>query len=136
MLKHTSRYRIKYADTDMMGYLYYGQYASLYEMGRVEALRSIGISYKDMEKIHKIMMPVVHVEARYLLPLVYDEIITIDTYLNSMPSKLIEFKSIIFNELGAKAHEASVKLFFVDMVSNKRISCPNYIRDILESYFL
>jgi acyl-CoA thioester hydrolase len=67
MLAFDYKKRVRYGETDMMGYLYYGNYAQLYEIGRVETMRSIGLSYKILEQDFRIMMPVVHVEARFHL---------------------------------------------------------------------
>jgi acyl-CoA thioester hydrolase len=128
-------YRVTYADTDMMGYLYYGNYARLYEIGRVETMRSAGILYKDLEEVHKVMMPVVSVDARFIKPAKYDELLTIRTIMEEMPTKLIIFKNEIFNSEKIFIHSAMVKLFFIDMTSNNRISCPDWMTKILNPHF-
>jgi len=127
--------RVRYGETDMMGYLYYGNYAQLYEIGRVETMRSLGLIYKDLEVEHGVMMPVVHVEARFILPAKYDEELTIRTILNEMPSKMITFGNEIFNEDGVLIHKAEVKLFFIDMKSGKKVSCPEYMLAKLKPLF-
>ena len=78
MYQHEYQYRVRYADTDQMGYVYYGNYARLYEIGRVEALRSLGFSYKAMED-SGVMMPVYENTAKYIAPALYDELLTIRT---------------------------------------------------------
>ncbi|MBK7007405.1 MAG: acyl-CoA thioesterase [Saprospiraceae bacterium] len=118
-----------------MGYLYYGNYALLYEIGRSEAIRSLGISYKQMEADLKIMMPVISVESRYLAPLTYDDQITIRTILKEMPGKLIHFYHEIFNGEGQLCHKAEVKLFFIDMETQRRVSAPAYLTDNLKPCF-
>jgi acyl-CoA thioester hydrolase len=128
-------YRVTYADTDKMGYLYYGNYAKLYEIGRVETLRSLGLSYKDMEESHKVMLPVVSCEARYLQPATYDELLTIRTIIPELPSKMIVFQNEILNEKQFCIHKAVVKLFFVDMISGGRISCPEWLINALKPGF-
>ncbi len=127
--------RVRYGETDMMGYLYYGNYAQLYEIGRVETMRSIGLSYKDLEEIHGIMMPVVNVESRYILPAKYDEELTIRTTLQEMPSRIITFGNEIYNESDVLIHKAEVKLFFVEMNSGKKVSCPEYMLEKLRPLF-
>ncbi|MEE9438588.1 MAG: thioesterase family protein [Saprospiraceae bacterium] len=127
--------RVTYGETDQMGYLYYGNYAMLYEIGRVEAIRSLGITYKELEEIHKVMMPVISVESRYLGPVKYDELVTIKTTISERPSKLISFYHEIFTEEGQLVHKGTVKLFFVDMKTNKRVSTPEYVMSKLEKYF-
>lgn len=135
MFIHEHKKRIRYGETDQMGYLYYGNYALLFEIGRVEAIRSLGISYKELEEKLGVMMPVLYLESKYKLPIKYDELITIRTILNDMPTKMIEFNHEIINEAGQLAHKGIVKLFFVDMKTNKRVSMPSYISDQLTSYF-
>lgn len=127
--------RVRYGETDMMGYLYYGNYPQLYEIGRVETMRSIGLKYSDLESKYKVMMPVVDVSARYIGPAVYDEELTIRTILAELPSKMITFQNHILNEKQTIIHKAEVKLFFVDMVTNKRISCPEYMLEKLRPLF-
>jgi acyl-CoA thioester hydrolase len=127
--------RVRYGETDMMGYLYYGNYAQLYEIGRVETMRSLGLSYKDMEAVHRVMMPVVHVESRYLKPAKYDDALTIRTILNEMPNKAVVFHAEIYNEDNTLIHTAAVKLLFIDMDNQKRVSCPEYLVQALKPYF-
>ncbi len=135
MYIHETKKRIRYGETDQMGYLYYGNYALLYEIGRTEAIRDLGMSYRNFEKELKIMMPVMHVESKYIAPIFYDELITIKTCLREMPSKLIHFYHEILNEKGKVVHKASVKLFFIDMISNKRVSTPDRLLIPLKTYF-
>ena len=127
--------RVRYGETDQMGYLYYGHYAQLYEIGRVELIRSLGISYKELEEEHKIMLPVMHVESRYLQPAKYDELLTIRTILQELPGKLICFDTDILNETGKRIHKARVKLFFVNMITGKRMSAPAFLVERLQPYF-
>ncbi len=127
--------RVRYGETDMMGYLYYGNYAQLYEIGRVETMRSLGLIYKDLEVKHGVMMPVVHVDARFLLPARYDEELTIRTILQEMPTKLITFVNEIYNEQNVLIHKAEVKLFFIEMQSGKKVSCPTYMVEKLRPWF-
>ena len=77
MYEHQHHKRVRYAETDKMGYLYYGHYAKYYEIGRVEALRSLGLSYRDMEDKLGLMLPVLSLEARYKSPAYYLSLIHI-----------------------------------------------------------
>ena len=135
MFRHKTYKRIRYADTDKMGYLYYGNYAVLYEIGRSEMVRDIGLPYQRMEDEMKIMMPVVAISSRYRLPLYYDEKAAIVTILKDMPGKLITFHHEIYNEEKELCHTAEVKLFFVDMETGKRVSAPRDLTQKLEPYF-
>lgn len=132
MYTHEFKKRVRYAETDKMGYLYYGRYATLYEIGRVEWLRSIGVSYLDLEDVHGIILPVVSVESRFMKPAYYDEELTIISTLSEIPTKMINFYREILNEKGEKIHSGVVKLFFVDVKTNKRVSIPSFIKTAME----
>lgn len=132
MFVHEHTKRIRYGETDQMGYLYYGNYAMLFEIGRVEAMRSLGISYKEMEEELGVMMPVLSLESRYMYPAKYDELITIRTILKEMPTKMIEFHHEILSDELKVIHKGIVKLFFVDMKTNKRVSTPKILTDRLK----
>ncbi len=118
-----------------MGYLYYGNYAKLYEIGRVETIRSLGFSYKEFETRLGIMLPVVSLESRYLKPAFYDDLLTIETKIKDLPSKMISFECNIFNEKSELINSGLIKLFFVDMITNKRVSAPDEFVQKLISYF-
>ncbi|MCB0690049.1 MAG: acyl-CoA thioesterase [Saprospiraceae bacterium] len=135
MYVHECKKRIRYAETDQMGYLYYGNYAILYEIGRTEAMRSLGVHYSLLEKEAGIMMPVVSVESRYLAPLYYDEEARIITKLLEIPDKLICFHHEIVNEQNKIVHTAQVKLFFINMETQKRVSIPSKLREALIPFF-
>lgn len=135
MYVHEFQKRVRYGETDQMGYVYYGHYAQYYEIGRAELIRSLGISYKDIETIHRIMLPVLEVKSRFKAPGLYDELLTIRTLLMELPSKMITFHSEIRNEQAKLIHKAEVKLFFIDMETNKRISAPEFLLDKLRPYF-
>lgn len=127
--------RVRYAETDKMSYLYYGNYPKYFEIGRVETLRSLGIAYKDLEDIHHIMLPVVHLEVKYLSPAYYDDHLTIRTSIREMPTKMISFYHEIINEDGKIINKATVKLFFIDTLSNKRVSAPDFLTNKFRTYF-
>jgi acyl-CoA thioester hydrolase len=135
MFVHECKKRVTYGETDQMGYFYYGNYCTLYEIGRAEAIRDLGITYKELESKYRIMMPVMYVESRYGGPITYDELITIRTTVKELPTKMIHFFHEIFNEEGQRVHRGEVKLFFIDMETNKRISSPDYLNDKLKPYF-
>ena len=135
MITHQTKRRVLYAETDKMGYLYYGHYASYYETGRAEFIRDYGITYKILEDEYGIMMPVVHLECRYKLPARYDELLTIKTYLKEMPRRLFHVEHDILNEQGQIINHGAVKLFFIDQRTNKKVSCPEFINKAFAPYF-
>jgi acyl-CoA thioester hydrolase len=118
-----------------MGYVYYGNYPRFYEIGRMELLRSLGLSYVQWEQELNIIMPVVAMESRYLYPARYDDELRIKTILNEIPSKMITFDHRIFNERGILVNKGSVKLFFIHKITNKRLSAPDELVQQLLPYF-
>jgi acyl-CoA thioester hydrolase len=111
-----------------MGYVYYGNYASYFEVGRVEWLRNFGVSYKEMEN-SGIMLPVSNLNVTYLKPAKYDNLITIKTSLKKIPTAKIEFDFEIFNEQNELLTKGYTSLVFVDMKKNKPVRCPKYLLD-------
>jgi|TARA_B100001059_G_scaffold67872_1_gene64744 acyl-CoA thioester hydrolase len=118
-----------------MGYCYYGNYSAFLEMGRVEALRDLGIRYRDLEK-SGIMLPVSTLEINYRIPLRYDEIITVETTIFDFPEGTrIKFDNKIFNEKGDLASTAKVVLVFASVKTGKPVSVPREISTILKPHF-
>lgn len=126
--------RVRYAETDQMGYVYYGNYATFYEIGRVELFRSLGYSYKTLED-NGVMMPVLELNCRYLKPARYDEEITIRTHLKEKPGVRIRFEYELFNAQGELLNTGSTTLVFVDMKRNKPCVAPADFMDTLTAYF-
>ena len=123
-------FRVRYAETDQMGIVYYGNYAQYLEMGRVEWLRSLGISYKWMEE-KGVMLPVISLKVDYKNSAKYDDLITVRTQLKKLPSVRIEFDYSIFNEEGEILIEANTVLVFMDSHRKRPIKCPDYILEKL-----
>jgi acyl-CoA thioester hydrolase len=135
MIQHETQIRVRYGETDQMGYLYYGNYAQYYEVGRAELIRSAGITYKSMEEKHGIMMPVTSMNIRYIRPALYDELLTVKTSLRHLPDQFITFHYEIFNEKGKLVNGATVKLCFMDIETKRRIPTPEYLRQELDRFF-
>lgn len=122
--------RVRYAETDQMGVVYHGNYAQFLEMGRVEWLRSLGVSYKEMED-NGVMLPVVSLHIDYKKSAYYDEVIFINTKLVTTPTVKISFDYEVTNEKGELLATANTVLVFIDMATKKIIRCPQYILDKL-----
>lgn len=135
MFSYDTQVRVRYGETDQMGYLYYGHYPQYYEVGRAEMIRSLGTSYKDMETIYGIMMPVMSLQMRYVRPALYDELLTIRTTLRELPESTITFHHEIFNEKKKLVNGGSVKLCFVDMKTGKTVPPPQYLIEKLAPHF-
>ena len=123
--------RTRYAETDQMGVVYYGNYPQYLELGRVEWLRAIGLTYKEMEA-EGIMMPVVSLQIQYKKPALYDELITIRTKLKDLPSTKIEFDYEILNEKGELLSTANTILVFVDAKTFRPVRCPEKVLDLIK----
>ena len=132
---HETSLRVRYAETDQMGFVYYGVYAQYYEVARVEALRALGIHYADIERDHGIWMPVMNMHVRFLRPGKYDDLLTIRTTIPTMPVRDVRFRYEIRNESADLLNGAVVQLFFLDTVSMKRVEVPDSIRLALIPYF-
>ena len=132
MLPKTSKtqYRVTYADTDMMGVVYDGNYARFLEIGRTEMIRDMGMSYLEMEE-NGTAMPVFSFESKYRNVIRYDELITIETTVRDLPLVRMEFHHRIFNEAGIVAHEAKVVLVFLDMKTSRPTRVPERLLELL-----
>lgn len=120
--------RVRYAETDQMGVVYHGNYAQYFEMGRVEWLRNLGVSYKWMED-NGIMLPVVSLQMNYKKPARYDDLLTVKTTLKNLTSVKIEFDYEIYNEKNELLTTAYSMLVFVDMKTGRPTVAPNYISE-------
>ncbi len=135
MYTHEYQKRVRYGETDQMGYLYYGRYADLYEIGRVEMLRSLGLSYREMEEREKVMLPVASLQMRFVRPAKYDELLTIRTTLRELPTRSITFQVEVFNEQKELLNAGSVRLVFVDMLTNQTVEAPAFLTEKLKDFF-
>jgi acyl-CoA thioester hydrolase len=126
--------RVRYGETDQMGYVYYGFYAMYYEVARVEALRQLGVTYKEIEAMG-VIMPVLENKSRYLLPGRYDELLRIVTTIREKPSVRIVFEYEIFNEENKLIHQGETKLAFVDQNTNRPCRPPLMMEKILQPFF-
>jgi len=135
VFSHQTKIRVRYAETDKMGYVYYGNYATYFEVARVEALRSLGINYKEMED-KGVMLPVLSYSIKFFKPAYYDEELTIKLFIKEMPQARIHFHFETFNESTMKINQAEVVLVFVDMEKNKPCSAPEELTSKLKSFGL
>ena len=128
MREHEFYVRVRYAETDQMGVVYHGNYAQYFEMGRVEWLRNLGISYKWMEE-NGVILPVVSLKLNYKKPARYDDVLRIKTKLKSQSTVKIEFDYEIFNEQNQLLTTGYSMLVFVDMKTGRPIIPPKYLSD-------
>ena len=134
MFEHTTKVRVRYGETDQMGYMYYGNYAEFYEVGRVEMLRSLGMTYSGMES-SGVMMPVLEMNCKYLKPALYDEEISIKVIMHKMPGVKIHFRYELYNPDGELINIGETLLVFVNMKTNRPCMPPQEFLDKLKPFF-
>jgi len=134
MFVHEEKIRVRYAETDQMGYVYYGNYAAYYEVARTEMLRKTGFSYKELEEMG-IMMPVLEMNIKYNQPAKYDELLTIKVSIREKPAVRIKFDYEVYDEAGILLNTGTTQLVFVDMARNRPCKAPDVFMKKMEPYF-
>ncbi|WKK57300.1 thioesterase family protein [Sphingobacterium sp. BN32] len=134
MFSYKHQVRVRYAETDNMGYVYYGNYAAYYEVARTEMLRSTGISYKELEDMG-VMLPVIELHSQYIKAAKYDDLITINIYIREKPGIRIKFEYELFNEEGELLNTGSTQLVFVDMERNRPCRPPAIFQEKMAPFF-
>jgi acyl-CoA thioester hydrolase len=134
MYRSETTVRVRYGETDQMGYVYYGYYAMYYEVARVESLRQLGLTYKELED-GGVMMPVLENKSKYLSPALYDDELRIVTTIKEKPSVKITFYYEIFNGQGKLIHEGETLLVFVNKNTSKPCRPPDHFQNVLKPFF-
>ena len=135
MYIHTHQIRVRYADTDQMGYVYYGHYARYYEEARSEAIRALGMPYRDLEE-SGVMLPITRMNIKYIQPAFYDDMLTVKAILTEMPRRFIQFHYEIYNEAGQLLYQGETQLIFVDATTRKMTQAPPLLLERLKTYFV
>lgn len=123
-----SMLRVRYAETDQMSVVYYGVYPQYFEVGRVEALRQLQMSYREMEEAG-IMLPVLNLQINYRRPARYDDELTVVTMIKQLPGTRIKFDHEIRNADDQLLTTGIVELVFVDKETRRPRKAPD---DLLE----
>ena len=134
MYKSKTKIRVRYSETDMMGYVYYGNYASYFEVARVEAIRQLGFSYRKMED-DGLALPVLDYSIKYFKPAFYDDELTIETTISQLPKARIHFTYQTFNADGILLNEAQTTLVFFNKITNKPCQAPEDFMKEISKYF-
>ena len=134
MYRSEIKIRVRYGETDQMGYVYYGNYAMYYEVARVESLRQLGITYKELED-GGVMMPVLENKSKYFSPALYDDELRIVTTIKNKPGVRISFHYEIFNESGKLIHEGETLLAFEKKETGRPCRPPEYFDQVLKPFF-
>ena len=125
--------RVRYAETDQMGYCYYGNYAMYYEVARVETLREIGFNYKSLEE-DGVLLPVIDFSIKYLKPAFYDDQLEIICKIPIIPNVRIKFEYETYNEKKEMINFGNTTLVFLNKISKKPVNCPKPLLDKLNQY--
>lgn len=136
MYTSETKVRVRYAETDQMNIVYHGNYAQYFEVGRVEAIRQLGLSYKDLEATG-IIMPVIEWQAKFVRPAHYDDLLTIRTTLREWPvSHRIEFLQEVYNERGKLLTTGNVVLYFLRAATMEKTEMPPEMEARLKPWFM
>ncbi|MHA7099006.1 acyl-CoA thioesterase [Roseivirga pacifica] len=130
----STQVRVRYAETDQMAYVYYGNYAMYYEVGRVEALRQLGFEYAKLEE-QGVMMPVLDLQCKFISPARYDELLTVTVTIPKIPTARMLFEYSITNESGKVVNKGSTTLVFIDMETNRPCRAPEELLKTLKPHF-
>ncbi|HMR17895.1 MAG TPA: thioesterase family protein [Sphingobacterium sp.] len=135
MFSFEHKIRVRYAETDQMGYVYYGNYAAFYEVARTEMLRHTGISYRELEEMG-VILPVIELHTKYFQPAKYDDLITIKTTIREKPGIRIKFEYEIYNDELELLNSGMTVLVFVDIKKNRPCRPPKIFQDKMDVYFV
>lgn len=111
MTSHQTRFRVRYAETDQMGVVYYANYLVWMELGRSEYCRTIGIRYRDMERNDGVLLAVVDAHCRYISAARYDEEIVVTTWISGANRRMVEFTYDMHEEGGRARPQAKPSIF-------------------------
>lgn len=131
--QHSTKIRVRYGETDQMGYCYYGNYAQFFEVGRVEALRAFGMSYRQMED-RGVMLPVSDFQVKYLGPAFYDDELTIVTNIVELKGPRLVFEYEVLNPDGKCICKASTTLVFVSRENMRPVQPPADFVTLMKAY--
>jgi acyl-CoA thioester hydrolase len=134
MITHEIQLRVRYAETDQMGYVYYGNYATYFEVARVETFRHIGFSYKEMED-EGIMMPVLEYKTKYIKPARYDDLLTIKIIIKDKPGVRIRFEYEVYNEAKVLLNVSETTLVFVNKETAKPSMPGGHFQQLMHQFF-
>ena len=134
MYQSETSVRVRYGETDQMAYVYYGVYAMYYEVARVESLRKLGVTYKELEA-SGVMMPVLENHSKFLMAARYDELLKIVTTIREKPTVRIKFEYEIFNEQNKLINQGETLLAFVDTKTGRPCRPPELMMSVLTPFF-
>jgi acyl-CoA thioester hydrolase len=133
MIEEEIKLNVRYAETDQMGFVYYGNYTQYLELGRVAVMKKAGISYRSLEE-QGIGLPVKSLKIDYMKAARYDDEIRVITSVNEMPSNRIKFDYLIYLE-DELLIQAETELFFMSLESGRPMRPPKFFLDQMKAFF-
>lgn len=134
MLATETMLRVRYAETDQMGFAYYGNYAKYYEVGRADAMRTLGMTYREMEE-KGVVMPIVTMSSKYIRPAHYDDLLTVRTMVKEIPASRMHFFYEIYNEQGTLLHLGETVLAFINKETGRPCPAPKWFLEPFREVF-
>ena len=125
-----TKIRVRYAETDHMGFVYYGNYPQYYEVARADSMRKLGMTYREMEE-KGVVMPIARMEIKYIRPAYYDDLLTVKTHVPEMPHSRMHFDYEIYNEEGVLINKGMTILAFIKKESGRPCAAPSWFLDRL-----
>jgi acyl-CoA thioester hydrolase len=125
MIENTTVIRVRYAETDAMNFVYYGNYATYFEVARVELMRQLGLSYRSIESMG-VWMPVIDFHIQYYKPAQYDDEVVIKVKVDELPSSKMIFKYETYLD-NVCINRAETTLVFVNAETKKPQRCPDLL---------
>ena len=122
----TKEFRVRYCETDQMGFVHHSNYLKYFEMARIEWLDSLGISYQKLEG-NGIVLPVVEVYIKYIYPAFFGDTLKIKLNIKSPPTAKISFKYLVYNQKEKEIANGGTTIAFLNAKNRKPIRCPKNI---------
>lgn len=135
MYCHETKIRVRYGETDRMGYLYYGHYPEYFEVSRTDMIRSLGISYREIEDLG-IILPVRSLNIQYKQPALYDEELLVKSCLKAIPELKLDIDYEVYNEQNTLICQGNTILVFVDAQARKPRKAPEFFLNAVRKYFI
>lgn len=129
-----SQIRVRYAETDQMGFAYYGNYAAYYEVARADAMRKLGMTYREMEE-KGVFMPIVRMTTTYIRPARYDDLLTVKVIVHEIPGAKMHFDYEVYNEQKVLINKGDTTLAFIKKESGRPCAAPAWFLKRLQDTF-
>jgi len=133
LIKYTTKkFKVRYSETDQMGFVHHSNYLKYFELARIEWLNAVEFSYKRLEE-NGVIMPVIDAEIFFKSPAFFDDLLSVELTLLEMPKIKVKFKYLVMNQLGNEVATGSTTLAFLNSKNNRPIRCPESLTEKLQS---